>query len=112
MGDGDASIGQPADPGADVPRIEGWIATAPDPVYGGQLQDFATVGQRAEYRLEIAYDEIAVPLSGGEVAQLRAPSYAAADLGYGPSGGNDSAGIEEDDTIVFVVDILATQSVS
>jgi len=35
-----------------------------------------------------------------------------ADLGYGPSGGNDSAGIEEDDTIVFVVDILATQSVS
>lgn len=33
-----------------------------------------------------------------------------ADLGYGPSGGNATAGIEEDDTIVFVVDILATQS--
>lgn len=28
-----------------------------------------------------------------------------ADLGYGPMGGNDSAGIGETDTIVFVVDI-------
>ncbi|WP_263620564.1 di-heme oxidoreductase family protein [Salipiger thiooxidans] len=77
-------VSVPAPPGAEMPRIEGWIATAPDPVYGGQLQDFATVGQRAEYRLEITYDEIEVPLSGGEVARLRAPSYAAADLGYGP----------------------------
>ena len=30
------------------------------------------------------------------------------DLGYGPSGGSPDAGIAEDDTIVFVVDILAT----
>lgn len=31
------------------------------------------------------------------------------DQGYGPSGGNASAGIEADDTLVFVVDILATR---
>ncbi|WP_212523483.1 di-heme oxidoredictase family protein [Actibacterium sp. MT2.3-13A] len=64
--------------------IEDWIATAPDPVYGTQLQDFGTPGQKAEYRLDIAYEEIEVPLSGGEVAALRRPTYRAADLGYGP----------------------------
>ena len=32
------------------------------------------------------------------------------DQGYGPSGGNSGAGIAEDDTLVFVIDILAAQS--
>lgn len=58
--------------------------TAPDPVYGGQLQDFAVQGHEAEYRLDIAYEEIAVALSDGETASLRQPAYTAADLGYGP----------------------------
>jgi peptidylprolyl isomerase len=31
------------------------------------------------------------------------------DQGYGPQGGNAGAGIAEDDTLVFVIDILATQ---
>jgi peptidylprolyl isomerase len=31
------------------------------------------------------------------------------DEGYGPQGGNSGAGIAKDDTLVFVVDILATQ---
>ena len=31
------------------------------------------------------------------------------DLGYGPSGGNPDAGIAATDTIVFVIDILATK---
>jgi peptidylprolyl isomerase len=30
------------------------------------------------------------------------------ELGYGPSGGSPDAGIGADDTIVFVIDILAT----
>ena len=30
------------------------------------------------------------------------------DLGYGPQGGNEQAGIKKDDTLVFIVDILAT----
>ncbi|MDU9002915.1 di-heme oxidoreductase family protein [Sedimentitalea todarodis] len=68
------------DIGDDAPR------TRPDPVYGGQMQDFGVAGHPAEYRLDITYDEIKVPLSDGEVASLRAPTYGAANLGYGPLG--------------------------
>ncbi|HEV7741842.1 MAG TPA: FKBP-type peptidyl-prolyl cis-trans isomerase [Pseudolysinimonas sp.] len=32
------------------------------------------------------------------------------DQGYGPQGGNSGAGIAKDDTLVFVIDILAAQS--
>lgn len=60
------------------------LRTAPDPIYGGQLQDFAVQGHDAEYRLGITYEEIAVPLAGGDNATLRKPTYTAADLGYGP----------------------------
>lgn len=58
--------------------------TRPDPVYGGQLQDFAVQGHAAEYRLGLTYEEREVPLSGGETASLRVPSYSAEDLGHGP----------------------------
>ena len=58
--------------------------TLPDPVYGGQLQDFGAPGQRAEYRLGIRYDPVPVTLAGGEVVTLRRPTYSANDLGYGP----------------------------
>ncbi|MCL4676703.1 MAG: thiol oxidoreductase, partial [Pararhodobacter sp.] len=64
--------------------IAGTHATAPDPVYGAQLQDFSLPGLAPEYRLAITYAPIEVPLSGGEVATLRQPRYEAADLGYGP----------------------------
>ncbi len=67
-----------------VAEIEDYLATAPDPVYGGQLQEFGTAGQKAEYRLGITYTEIPVTLEGGETASLRAPVYTAEDLGYGP----------------------------
>ncbi|OWU84679.1 thiol oxidoreductase [Oceanicola sp. 22II-s10i] len=70
--------------GPDPDGIEGWLATLPDPVYGQQLQDFGTAGVPAEYRLSVSYEEIEVPLSDGEVATLRKPTYAAEDLGYGP----------------------------
>ncbi len=74
-------------PGTDadaIPQIEGYLATLPDPTYGTQLQDFAVAGHAAEYRLQIDYSENPVALSGGETASLRAPTYTAADLGYGP----------------------------
>ncbi|MEM8957259.1 MAG: di-heme oxidoredictase family protein [Pseudomonadota bacterium] len=72
-------------PGGEGPEgIEDWIATQPDPVYGLQLQDFGLPGHPAEYRLDITYEEIEVPLSDGETATLRKPTYTAADLGYGP----------------------------
>ncbi|SDX90188.1 CxxC motif-containing protein, DUF1111 family [Ruegeria halocynthiae] len=65
-------------------EIKDYIATLPDPNYGGQMQDFALAGHPAEYRLDITYEEISVELSGGETASLRRPTYKAADLGYGP----------------------------
>jgi len=72
------------DNAAQISEIEEYLGTAPDPVYGTQLQDFALPGIPAEYSLQIDYAEIPVPLSGGERASLRAPTYTAADLGYGP----------------------------
>ena len=72
-------------PGGDAPEgIADWIATQPDPIYGGQLQDFAAPGLMAEGKLEITYTETPVTLADGTIVSLRAPSYALADPAYGP----------------------------
>jgi CxxC motif-containing protein (DUF1111 family) len=63
--------------------IEDWIATANEPTYGGQLQDFASPGQAAEGQMQITYTDQPVTLADGQVVTLRAPTYAVADLGYG-----------------------------
>lgn len=67
-----------------IAEIEDYLAMLPEPNYGTQMQDFGLVGQPAEYSLQIDYEEIEVPLSGGGVAYLRDPTYTAANLGYGP----------------------------
>ncbi len=77
-------ISIPGSPEDAPAEIEDYIATLPDPNYGGQMQDFALAGHPAEYRLDIAYEEVPVELSDGETAWLRQPTYKAADLGYGP----------------------------
>ena len=77
-------VSVPADNAAMADEIEGYLATMPEPNYGSQMQDFSLAGHPAEYSLEINYEEIEVPLSGGEIAHLRNPSYTAANLGYGP----------------------------
>lgn len=85
-------ISVPAPEGGEMSEIEAFLLsigdetprTRPDPVYGGQLQDFATPGQTAEYRLGVAWEEVPVTLSGGETASLRSPTWRADDLGYGP----------------------------
>lgn len=75
----------PADePDARMRQVADYIATLPDPTYGGQMQDFAVRGLAAEYRMGIDYAETKVALSGGEVAHLRHPTYTAENLGYGP----------------------------
>ena len=51
----------------------------PDPFYGGQLQEFAVPGLRAEGRISIVYEEREIRLGGGETATLRAPSYSIAN---------------------------------
>ena len=77
-------ISVPGGPGDGIAEIKDYIATLPDPSYGTQMQDFGIAGHPAEYRLQIDYEEIEIALSDGETAHLRAPSYTAADLGYGP----------------------------
>lgn len=74
----------PAAPGELSAAIEDWIATAPEPTYGGQLQSASVAGAPAEGRMTLRYDEIVVPLAGGEVARLQRPTYGVADLAYGP----------------------------
>ncbi|MBC2834818.1 di-heme oxidoredictase family protein [Paragemmobacter straminiformis] len=72
-------------PGGTGPaEIADWLATRPDPVYGGQLQDFATSGQTAEGKISVTYTEIPVTLADGTTVSLRAPAYAIADPAYGP----------------------------
>ena len=56
----------------------------PEPVYGGQLQNFAVAGVPAEGEMKITYEDVPVALNGGETVTLRKPSYTVADLGYGP----------------------------
>ena len=74
----------PGTPSDAIAEIEGYLATLPDPTYGSQLQDFAVQGHPAEYKLGVTYTEEIIPLSGGETASLRHPTYTAQNLGYGP----------------------------
>ncbi|MES2665524.1 MAG: di-heme oxidoredictase family protein [Pseudomonadota bacterium] len=72
-------------PGGPTPEaIKDYLATQPDPVYGGQLQDFASPGQAAEGRMQVTYAEVPVTLADGSIVSLRKPSYAVSDLAYGP----------------------------
>ena len=64
--------------------IADWIATSPDPTYGGQLQDFAAPGHAAEGRMDITWTETPVSLSDGTIVSLRAPVLAIANPAYGP----------------------------
>jgi CxxC motif-containing protein (DUF1111 family) len=71
-------------PDGDTHGIPGFLPTAPDPVYGGQLQDKALPGQTPEARFAVTWDTVEMPLAGGEMAELRRPTYEAADLAFGP----------------------------
>ncbi|WP_428467558.1 di-heme oxidoredictase family protein [Photobacterium minamisatsumaniensis] len=56
----------------------------PDPIYGGQLQDFALSGAKPEGQIAITYQELAVTFADGEVVMLRKPTLKITDLNYGP----------------------------
>lgn len=60
------------------------VNTIPDPVYGGQLQNFSLQGLDNEGHMHIAYRDVPVELAGGEAVTLRAPLYTATDLKFGP----------------------------
>ena len=60
------------------------LASVPEPAYGGQLQNYSVQAVPAEGEMTILYREIPVTLADGERASLRAPTYNAKDLRYGP----------------------------
>lgn len=77
----------PAPAGADLgaaAEIADYLATAPEPTYGGQLQDLAAPGHAPEAQMQVTYTDLPVTLGDGTVVTLRQPAYAASDLGYGP----------------------------
>ncbi|QPO10616.1 thiol oxidoreductase [Thalassospira sp. A40-3] len=65
-------------------HLDGKLATLPDPVYGGQFQDFSIPGIQAEGRVKVTYTTTDILLAGGETVTLRNPSYEMTDLAYGP----------------------------
>lgn len=67
---------------------DGDVLRIPEPTYGGQLQDFAVPGLKAEGRIEVSYEAIPVELSGGETVVLRRPAYRIVDLSDGPMDPN------------------------
>lgn len=72
-------------PGGDAPaEIADYLATLPEPTYGGQLQDLAAPGLAAEGQMAITYTELPVPLADGSIVTLRQPQYAVETPGYGP----------------------------
>jgi peptidylprolyl isomerase len=70
-----------------------------DQSWGRGPTSFATTGVIAGFGAALEGQTV-----GSRVVVIIPP-----DQGYGPQGGNPGAGIAEDDTLVFVIDILATQ---
>ncbi|MGC9369947.1 MAG: di-heme oxidoredictase family protein [Paracoccaceae bacterium] len=61
-----------------------YLANAPEPIYGRQIQDKAVAGIPIEGRLQVTYTPLPVTLGDGTVVELRHPNYEVADPGYGP----------------------------
>ncbi len=69
-------------PGGSAPQdIADWLATAPEPTYGGQLQNFAATAFAAEAHMAVSYAEVPQTLNDG-AASLRVPTYSVADAAY------------------------------
>ncbi|MCX7646847.1 MAG: c-type cytochrome [Rhodobacteraceae bacterium] len=87
-------ISVPAPDDAAMTAIEAYLAALdgtvprdrPHPVYGDQLQNFSTAGQRAEAEPAVTWAEEPVTLAGGEVVRLRRPTWRAEAPGFGPLG--------------------------
>lgn len=70
---------------AEKHTLENYISTVIlDPVYGGQLQDAAVPGLAGEGKMKITYLDKVIKFADGSTTTLRAPSYEAVDLAYGP----------------------------
>lgn len=70
--------------GTGAEDIAEWLATAPEPHYGGQLQDLSVPGLPPEGRMEVTYAPLPVRLADGAEVTLRAPTYAVSSLSGPP----------------------------
>jgi len=60
----------------------------PDPIYGGQLQDNAVLGQIAEGNIRITYQPRIETFADGTTVVLQKPIYKIANLGFGALASN------------------------
>jgi CxxC motif-containing protein (DUF1111 family) len=65
--------------------LEGII---PEPIYGGQLQDFSLSGAKPEGQIHISYTTQTITLSDGDVVTLRKPKLTIRELAYGDMSEN------------------------
>lgn len=56
----------------------------PEPVYGGQLQNFSVQGVPAEGNPVVSIETVSVRLADGAVVELEKPTWRVEDLAYGP----------------------------
>lgn len=61
--------------GTGAEDIAEWLATAPEPHYGAQVQDLSNPGLPPEGRVEVDYTPLPVRLGDGTTVTLRAPTY-------------------------------------
>ncbi|PAU56653.1 thiol oxidoreductase [Pseudomonas sp. PIC25] len=60
------------------------LGVVPEPVYGGQLQDMAIPGVAPEGKVRFEYETETVRFADGSEVELRKPTLAVSQLGYGP----------------------------
>lgn len=65
--------------------LEGVI---PEPIYGGQLQDFSLSGAKPEGQIHITYTSQPITLADGDVVTLRKPNLSITELAYGDMADN------------------------
>jgi CxxC motif-containing protein (DUF1111 family) len=71
-----------------IPGIDANGGNMPDPIYGGQLQDGAVLGQTLEGKIAIVYQSITETFADGTIVVLQKPSYQINTLGFGPLASN------------------------
>jgi CxxC motif-containing protein (DUF1111 family) len=72
------------DPEAGVPGETAGGTPAPEPVYGGQLQDRAIDGVDPEGRMQITWEAVDGTYDDGSPFEIRRPVVEIVDLAYGP----------------------------
>ncbi|MDO9598728.1 MAG: di-heme oxidoredictase family protein [Azoarcus sp.] len=66
-----------------IPGTDAHGGPLPEPTYGGQFNNDAIPGVKAEGRVDIRYQEIPGKYADGEAYSLRKPTYTLTGLGYG-----------------------------